>query len=218
MKKEAMADLSVDDADFYDTLGIGEWQYNPSEEDIGADKSSFIGAWNINDDELCDDLIQHINSSSETEAGKIGSGDVNVDTKKSTDLPLEPSLEITKRYLNALHGVLTRYKIKYPHSDLVSSYNIEGINIQKYKKDEGFFKWHTERCDVLSSFRHLVFMTYLNDVEDGGETEFFYQNLKVKPRKGLTLIWPVDWTHTHKGVPSATEEKYITTGWYGYDH
>ena len=57
-------------------------------------------------------------------------------------------------------------------------------------------------------------MTYLNDIEDGGETEFFYQKLKVKPQKGLTLIWPVDWTHTHRGVPSMTEEKIIATGWY----
>ena len=31
-------------------------------------------------------------------------------------------------------------------------------------------------------------MTYLNDIKDGGETEFYYQKLKVKPEKGLTLI------------------------------
>jgi hypothetical protein len=42
-------------------------------------------------------------------------------------------------------------------------------------------------------------MTYLNDVTDGGETGFFYQDVKIKPQKGLTLIWPAIWTHTHKG-------------------
>jgi prolyl 4-hydroxylase len=221
MTKVAIDDLSVDDAAFYGALGIGDWQYRPSEEDIGADKSSFIGAWNINDDDLCDDLIQHINSSSKTQSGMIGSQDglrVYADRKKSTDLILEPNLKITERYIKALHGVLTRYKIKYPHSDGVSSYSIESLQVQKYKQGEGFFEWHTERCALGNVFRHLVFMTYLNDVEDGGETEFFYQNLKVKPRKGLTLIWPVDWTHTHRGITSATEEKYITTGWYDYDH
>jgi hypothetical protein len=56
-------------------------------------------------------------------------------------------------------------------------------------------------------------MTYLNDVTDGGETEFFYQKLKIKPEKGLTLIWPSDWPWTHRGIPSHTEDKYITTGW-----
>jgi hypothetical protein len=59
-------------------------------------------------------------------------------------------------------------------------------------------------------------MTYLNDVDNGGETGFFYQDLKIKPEKGLTLMWPVAWTHTHKGYPSPNETKYIVTGWYGY--
>jgi len=32
----------------------------------------------------------------------------------------------------------------------------------------------------------------------------------------LTLIWPTDWTFTHRGVPSLTEEKYIVTGWFNF--
>jgi hypothetical protein len=59
-------------------------------------------------------------------------------------------------------------------------------------------------------------MTYLNDVNDGGETHFYHQELKVQPRKGLTLIWPADWTYTHRGIASPTEDKYIVTGWYSY--
>ncbi|BCU96569.1 MAG: hypothetical protein CM15mV12_3450 [uncultured marine virus] len=31
-------------------------------------------------------------------------------------------------------------------------------------------------------------MTYLNDVEDCGETKFVLQNLKVKAEKGKTVI------------------------------
>ena len=59
-------------------------------------------------------------------------------------------------------------------------------------------------------------MTYLNDINDGGETEFLYQNIKIKPRKGLTLIWPADWTFTHRGNFAPSEEKYIVTGWFNY--
>ena len=59
-------------------------------------------------------------------------------------------------------------------------------------------------------------MTYLNDVRDGGETEFFHQNLRVAARRGLTLIWPADWTHTHRGIVSPTEEKIIVTGWFSF--
>ena len=61
----------------------------------------------------------------------------------------------------------------------------------------------------------LVFMTYLNDVEDGG-TFFKYQNIKTKAKKGTTLIWPTDFTHTHKGEISTKSHKYILTGWLGF--
>ena len=35
-------------------------------------------------------------------------------------------------------------------------------------------------------------------------------------KKGLTLIWPSEWTHTHKGEVSSTKEKIIITGWYNF--
>ena len=59
-------------------------------------------------------------------------------------------------------------------------------------------------------------MTYLNDVSDHGETEWFHQKLKVKPKKGLTVIWPADWTFTHRGISSPTQRKIIVTGWFSY--
>jgi hypothetical protein len=59
-------------------------------------------------------------------------------------------------------------------------------------------------------------MTYLNDVYKGGETEFFHQQFKVTPKKGLTLIWPADWTYTHRGIVAPVEEKIIVTGWWNF--
>ena len=59
-------------------------------------------------------------------------------------------------------------------------------------------------------------MTYLNDVTDAGETEFFYQKVKIKPKKGLTVIWPADWTFVHRGNITPTQDKYIITGWFNY--
>ena len=60
----------------------------------------------------------------------------------------------------------------------------------------------------------VAWMTYLNDIEEGGETYFKQQECKVRPKKGLTLLWPADWTHFHKGIPAPNEEKMIITGWY----
>ena len=60
-------------------------------------------------------------------------------------------------------------------------------------------------------------MTYLNTVREGGSTYFNHYDLEIQPQKGLTLIWPADWTHTHRGLVSQTKEKYIITGWYSFN-
>ena len=59
-------------------------------------------------------------------------------------------------------------------------------------------------------------MIYLNDVEEGGETEFLYQSIRVAPKAGTLLIWPAGFTHTHRGNPPLSGDKYIATGWVQY--
>jgi len=87
------------------------------------------------------------------------------------------------------------------------------VNIQKTKPGQGYHAFHSERCNILSSGRHLATMVYLNDVLDGGETEFLYQSRRVKPRAGRVVIFPVEWTHTHRGNPPLSGDKYIMTSW-----
>ena len=98
--------------------------------------------------------------------------------------------------------------------ELCAFYHVtERMNIQHYKPGEGFYAWHHERGEI-AMHRELVFMTYLNDVPDGG-TEFLYQDLTTTAKKGKTLIWPANYTHIHRGQISKTQEKYIITGVYG---
>ena len=109
------------------------------------------------------------------------------------------------------------YIKKYPMCAKTDRWEVEGFNIQKYEPGGAYFNWHSERTGPgIVSYRHLAFMTYLNDIDDQGETEFWHQKIKITPRKGLTLIWPSDWTYTHTGITSPTQEKYIITGWYSF--
>jgi hypothetical protein len=63
------------------------------------------------------------------------------------------------------------------------------------------------------SQRLLVFILYLNTIEEGGETEFLYQKKRIQPVEGRLLIWPAGFTHTHRGNPPLKDNKYIVTGW-----
>ena len=186
---------------------------------INADLS-FIGAWFLEDLSLCDDMIYYFESNQDKAPGEICNLEgslVDESKKKSIDLTCDPSEKISQRYDNELQKVANSYVEKFPKSADTEKWGIEDFNIQKYDPGGGFFLWHSERTAGGSvANRHLVFMTYLNDVYEGGETEFFHQKVKIKPRKGLTLIWPADWTHYHRGVPAEKETKYIVTGWFRF--
>lgn len=180
--------------------------------------NNFIGGWYLEDLSLCDKLVNYFNISENKKIGALGKGVVNKEWKDSTDCQLCDKVLLSE-YFNALVNILDHYKVAYTYCDKYSPWGlVENINIQHYKPGGGFHKWHTERTGALYPYnaRHIVFMTYLNTVKNKGETEFFYQKVKIKPEKGLTLIWPADWTFTHRGIASPSEEKYILTGWLNY--
>ena len=131
------------------------------------------------------------------------------------------SAESRHNYLNNLFVCMDQYKQEFPqcYEHLEVWALRRDVKIQHYSPGEAYHAWHTENSgEAPYILRHLVYMTYLNDVEDEGSTEFLHQQLKIKPQKGLTLMWPADWTHTHRGVVSMTQEKYIVTGWFVFDH
>ena len=181
----------------------------------------FVRGWVI-DEKICDDLVSYFESHPDKRNGVVNNKhgqEVNNVMKKSTDISIPPYCqdEVFVRYMKALGSVIQEYKKVFPSLNSLAHWNIkESINVQRYLPNEGFFAWHCERSSYSASDRLLVFTTYLNDVVDAGETEWLHQKLLVSPRKGLTVITPVDWMYTHRGVTSPTETKYITTGWISY--
>lgn len=57
--------------------------------------------------------------------------------------------------------------------------------------------------------RYLVFLWYLNDVAEGGETVFPDLGITVKPEKGRLLMFPPYWMYQHAGQPPVSGDKYI---------
>lgn len=97
-------------------------------------------------------------------------------------------------------------------------YRAGPLNVQKYlRASGGYHHWHSEiypqntSCESLH--RALLFQFYLNDVESGGETEFYYQKRKIEARQGRLVIAPAGFTHSHKGHVATSGDKYIVTSW-----
>ena len=144
---------------------------------------------------------------------------VDKDYKESLDLHVPVSLHLPEihNYLMSLQKVLNKYLERFPFAELSRFEIVEPLSLQHYPIGGGFKEWHTERANSSPGnvYRHLVFMTYLNDVPDGG-TEWFHQDKYVPAKRGYTVIWPSDWTHFHRGVVSNTSEKFIITGWFSF--
>ena len=188
-------------------------------------ETHFIGGWYINK-KVCTDLINYFKKNkSHWGPGMLGMGEgkkgVNKKQKLSTDVTILNSngdKEVIN-YVKALGKVLNKYKKEYPWCGTIGPWALyRVVKIQKYLPGEAYFKTHYENEGNSESIkRHLTFMTYLNTVKEGGETEWPSQELKLKPIKGLTAIWPAHFTHPHRGIPAPGETKYIITGWYYYE-
>ena len=88
------------------------------------------------------------------------------------------------------------------------------LKIQKTLPTEGYHVWHIEHgAPMEMQSRAFVFSIYLNDVEEGGETEFLHFSKRVKPKTGRIVIWPAGFPYLHRGNSPLSGEKYILTSW-----
>lgn len=118
--------------------------------------------------------------------------------------------------MNVLAECYKEYADTYAALHEAEPHSVYSMRLQKTLVGGGYHHWHFENSSRLNSNRVAVFMFYLNDVEEGGETEFLYLHKRVKPKAGTLLIWPSSYTHTHRGNPPLSNDKYILTGWFEF--
>ena len=105
------------------------------------------------------------------------------------------------------------YRQKYSALDNFNDHKIYFNKMQRTSPGSGYHVWHNENSTRGTCNRILTYILYLNDVEDGGETEFLYYPKRIKPEAGTLILWPAGFTHTHRGNQPLTGDKYIMTGW-----
>ena len=121
----------------------------------------------------------------------------------------EPSNLLNKILWDKIYPI---YEDKYSILKNNTKKYVQTCKLQQTKPGEGYHVWHTENEDISSSLRMFAFILYLNDVKQGGETEFLYQKKRVEAKKNRFVLWPAYFTHPHRGNPPLSEEKYVVSG------
>lgn len=124
----------------------------------------------------------------------------------------------TGQPVNLTHDNFDELAAGKEHAFMQLLYRLGPIQAQKYHRGEGNYNyWHCEVFPEKNGYealhRTLLFMFYLNDVEEGGSTDFYYQQRSIQPKRGRMVIAPGYFTHTHRGTVPHSNDKYILTSW-----
>ena len=177
---------------------------------------------------ICDDLVDLFESVSDDNKRIFDVQGTSTETTFNNTLRFT-QIDFTKNYhLNEeLHRTFCQYLIKSvrDYQTKVEDFCIwaprnwyfENLRIKRYiSEDKGEMGTHVDVANDITEGRYLSFLWYLNDVNDGGETEFPGLDFKVKPKKGALLMFPPLWMFPHKAHLMNSGKKYLLNAYLHY--
>lgn len=185
--------------------------------------SDFIGIYEgLASDDYCDRMIAKHKELLDTCSHKADDGrKTNGGAEARLDVAFyyeRDCTELAQETHQIMNEAVRRYCLEHPSAEFSQFYS-RVVKVQQTMPKGGFHRWHSELSYGEAQARHSTWIIYLNDTPEGeGTTEFLEYGVKLQPKKGTVVIFPASWTHTHRGNPMYTADKYIATGWYYYDN
>ena len=167
---------------------------------------------------FCNNVIEKFEQDDRKRQGQVGGG-VCLEIKRSSDLSIS-ELDDWKSYDQAFFRCLNNGLKKYlrflpeeyiKNKALSELGNDTGYQIQRTQPGDHYI-WHHDQTKT----RLVTFIWYLNDVKNGGYTEFI-DGTRIQPEAGKLIIFPATWDFLHRGVSPKSETKYLCTGWVHAD-
>jgi len=168
-------------------------------------------------DDFCDEVVRRFESSENYQRkgviGQLGQEDHSV--KKTTDLVVSDKddwKDIDGFFFRGMAAAIREFRETFPY--FKGPFKDLGYQVQRYLPGE-YYHWHIDGGSHQFANRQLVAIWYLNDVAEdaGGETQFLFQDVSVRPEKGKLVLFPPFWTHEHRAAELRSGAKYIATTW-----
>lgn len=174
------------------------------------------------DEEHCKSLIEKFDKAEDLVV-RDSSWDKDYKSFKELNLTTHPEFSDDQAYFyEVAKRMLGFYQEKCGIDFFPSKIGLEEVRMKRYDPDgKDQFGWHADVGDHASARRFLVMFFYLNDVEEGGETEFSDRvideiNLTVKPKQGRMVMFPPMWMYPHRGCKPISNPKYIISTYCHY--
>ena len=162
--------------------------------------------------EVIDRFEEHPEHQYPGRIGQTQSEDQSI--KMTTDLVVSNKdqwKDVDEMFFRSLAAALREFRETYPY--FKGPFKDMGYQVQRYRVGE-YYHWHIDGGSHEFSQRQLVALWYLNDVPGpGGETQFLYQDVSVRPERGKLVLFPPFWTHEHRAAELKAGVKYIATTW-----
>lgn len=171
------------------------------------DKTGIFVFKNAVSNDLCDKTIEHFYANKDKQFKGLTGAGYAPDLKNTVDFYVTNN-HYTNIYYSVLNIALSKIKANYIGLKKVNI-SFTGLQFQKNEKDKGYFKWHSDNDST--GRRVLAPIFYLNDVLEGGATEFMYQKFIMKPERGTLIVFPSTWQYFHRGTIPKSGNKYIIT-------
>jgi hypothetical protein len=169
--------------------------------------------------EVCREAVRRFEAHPELQyEGRIGQDrQEDRSVKRTTDLTVSDKpdwKDIDGALFRSLAAAMQAVRGHYPFFQ--GRFRDVGYALQRYQPGE-YYHWHIDGGSHEFAYRQLVALWYLNDVPGpGGETEFKFQGVKVRPEEGKLVLFPPFWTHEHRSVTLEAGVKYIATTWVSF--
>lgn len=168
--------------------------------------------------EICDEIISFFETNKTLQKNGEAGEKYNPSVKKTKDIGIDLyniPISLTSSFSIIIENIKKNVEIYNKYNNMNFNYEellIKNVNIQKYIHHDYYYKSHHDFFVDKGYYRVYTFIYYLNDVECGGETDFYFMN--IKPECGKLLIFPSDPLFQHEGKMPISNDKYILTGWF----
>lgn len=113
-------------------------------------------------------------------------------------------------FVTEVNKIVWKHIVEYSQEMGVGVYGVENPSIQRYNPGQ-YYGVHSDAGD--GNGRVFSILLYLNDISEGGETTFPYQEFSIEPRAGRMAIFPSNYMWPHEAKTPVHETKYSAAYW-----